>query len=66
MKTSAGSIPEGLSLYGFTYPEGDWCGDCRQHEVFLESDSEAVSLGETYGATSIIHILSGRELLTKP
>ncbi len=57
-KSSAGTIPEGLHLYSFEYPNQiDFIG--RPESIFFASPEEALIFAKREGAISIIHVLSG-------
>jgi hypothetical protein len=61
VKTSAGTIPEGLMLYQFQYPDKlDFIG--RPTEVFFFCDVDAREFAHQEGATKVVHVISGREI----
>lgn len=60
MKSSAGTIPQGLSLYQFAGFDG--ANRPITTEVFLPNDDAAREYARFNGVNSAIHVLSGREV----
>jgi hypothetical protein len=76
MISSANTIPPGLTLYTFDYPEGHeseemWpCGpngECVPNppQCFIESNVEAIKFGERFGAARITNAVTGKAISRK-
>lgn len=76
MKTSHGTVPPGLTLYLFEYPEGHeseetWCcgpnGECVSNppQCFIESDAVALAFGLRFGAIRITNAVTGKAILSQ-
>lgn len=70
-KTSHQTVPPGLQLYTFDYPDGwrempetvvclDGQCDPSPEQCHLESDAEAVNFAKLYGANRATHAITGR------
>ena len=57
--SSADSIPSGLTLYAFDYPDGMDRGECAADTQFLETDENARWFMRTYGATRATNVITG-------
>ncbi len=71
MKSSNGSVPKGLSLYFFEYPDGlrempatveclDGNCDPAPKHCHLAGDEEAIRFAQLYTARRAVHAISGR------
>lgn len=71
MKSSHGTVPAGLTLYLFDYPEGHvsdgtWCsgpgGECVPNppQCFLEGDEQAMKFGAEFGANRATNAVTGK------
>lgn len=75
--TSANTIPPGLTLYLFEYPDGHeseetWCcgpnGECIPNppQCFIASNAEALKFGERFGASLIANAVTGAIIKCAP
>jgi hypothetical protein len=63
MKSSNGTIPAGLTLYTFEYPEG-WRDTRDPEQCHLQNDAEAVLFAKDNGAIKAVNIMTGAVVFT--